>query len=116
VLVVHSGGKSLHGWFRVPPGTSEDTVQRFMQGAVALGESWVARFTGLTTPASFRSASSRSNAARSYFSHADLVSGVIHNDSTPEALQARVRRMFELVDPSQVLDAVFTPSASEAAA
>jgi hypothetical protein len=36
VLVVHSGGKSLHGWFSCA-GADEDTLLRFMRYAVSLG-------------------------------------------------------------------------------
>jgi hypothetical protein len=36
VLAVHSGGKSLHGWFYCA-GQSEDKLHRFMRYAVALG-------------------------------------------------------------------------------
>lgn len=36
VCVVHSGGKSLHGWFNVH-GHPEEKVLRFFRGAVALG-------------------------------------------------------------------------------
>jgi hypothetical protein len=36
VLAVHSGGKSLHGWFYCA-GQPEDTLRRFMEYAVSLG-------------------------------------------------------------------------------
>jgi hypothetical protein len=36
VLAVHSGGKSIHGWF-VAVGQSEDMLRRFMRYAVSLG-------------------------------------------------------------------------------
>ena len=36
VLAVHSGGKSLHGWFHCP-GQPEETLLRFMRYAVSLG-------------------------------------------------------------------------------
>jgi hypothetical protein len=36
VLAVHSGGKSLHGWFSCA-GADEDTLLRFMRYAVSLG-------------------------------------------------------------------------------
>jgi hypothetical protein len=36
VLVVHSGGKSLHGWF-FAAGRGEDVVRKFFAYAVSLG-------------------------------------------------------------------------------
>lgn len=36
VMAVHSGGKSLHGWFRVT-GAPDDQVKRFYQYAVSIG-------------------------------------------------------------------------------
>jgi hypothetical protein len=36
VCAVHSGGKSLHGWFAVP-GLAEDVILRFFRYAVSLG-------------------------------------------------------------------------------
>jgi hypothetical protein len=35
-LVVHSGGKSLHGWFFCE-GRSEESLRQFMNGAVTIG-------------------------------------------------------------------------------
>jgi len=36
-LVCHSGGKSLHGWFYVPEGTSQEKQETFFKYTVSLG-------------------------------------------------------------------------------
>ena len=47
VLAVHSGGKSLHGWFYCA-GQPEDRLRRFMEYAVCLGAD-----SALWTPSQF---------------------------------------------------------------